>query len=329
MDKERRAKTLRTLLKTADISYQETKLTYDRHLFVCKPSRKDHHVVRLAVLGDTGKGKGRSRHISVVSAMRLVYGAKSFDDGILMLGDNLFSGEADIGNPTAVARREFEKPFASLLKTGVPFYAVLGNHDYMYGLQSFELTYPLFHMQDRRYYTKTFGDGLVEVFFLDSNSFYGDKPEPDPDQINWLEQVMGESQSAWKIIALHHPLYSTARDSPLNMGIRQKLESLFQKHNVSLVLQGHNHIYERLAPIKGIHYITAGSGGSVDYGGLSSNASQRITGNDQIEVFLILEFDSKICRLTAYNSLVQVIDKKTIEMPRSEIIAPANVSRDG
>ena len=164
LDKERRAETLRTLFNTADITYQETKLTYDRHLFVCKPSRKDHHIVRLAVLGDTGKGKGRSRHISVVSAMRLVYGAKSFDDGVLMLGDNLFSGEADIGNPTAVARREFEKPFASLLKTGVPFYAVLGNHDYKYGLQSFELTYPLFHMQDRRYYTKTFGDGLVKIF---------------------------------------------------------------------------------------------------------------------------------------------------------------------
>ena len=99
----------------------------------------------------------------------------------------------------------------------------------------------------------------------------------------------------------------------MNAGIKQKLESLFQKHNVSLVLQGHNHIYERLAPVKGIHYITAGSGGSVDYGGLSSNASQRITGNDQIEVFLLLEFDSKICHLIAYNRLAQVIDQKMIK----------------
>jgi len=74
---------------------------------------------------------------------------------------------------------------------------------------------------------------------------------------------------------------------------------VFSKYGVSIVLQGHNHVYERLTPINGITYITAGSGGEVDKGNSKPGAMQRVVGNDETEIFLMLEFDEKTCRLTA------------------------------
>jgi len=190
----------------------------------------------------------------------------------------------------------------------VPFYAVLGNHDNNYDIREFELGYPLFNMKGCRYYSQSFGDGLVETFMLDSNRL----PNNDPQQITWLERSLRESQAVWKIVAMHHPVYSTDIVHPLDPDMMEKLEPIFRKYGVSIVLQGHNHIYERLTPINGITYITAGSGGKVDKGNLKPDAIRRIAGNDDTEVFLMLEFDENICHIAAYNIKSTVIDETAI-----------------
>ena len=159
-------------------------------------------------------------------------------------------------------------------------------------------------MNGRRYYSKEFGDGLVQVFVLDSNTL----PDDDPDQIAWLDDALAQSKATWKVVALHHPLYSTALKYPSNPDMIAQLEPVFRKHDVSLVLQGHNHLYERLAPIHGIHYFTAGSGGTVNRGNLAPNVPQREAGNDQTEVFLLLEFDGGTCRFTAFDSNRKILD---------------------
>ncbi len=63
-------------------------------------------------------------------------------------------------------------------------------------------------------------------------------------QMHWLEDVLEKNKSTWTILTLHHPIYSSksGRDNP---EIRKALVPIFEKYNVDLVLQGHDHTYGR------------------------------------------------------------------------------------
>src|SRR5689334_4560445 len=95
---------------------------------------------RCAVIGDTGTG-GRAQH-EVAARLAEFHGKLPFDS-VLMLGDNLYGRQK-----AKDYRRKFELPYAKLLQAGVPFYAVLANHD-----DPDQQQYPLFHTQRHRYYT--------------------------------------------------------------------------------------------------------------------------------------------------------------------------------
>ncbi len=63
-------------------------------------------------------------------------------------------------------------------------------------------------------------------------------------QVVWLEKILAENDQKWTIVTMHFPIYSPAfeRDNP---GLRSALKPLFDKYNVDLVLQGHDHTYAR------------------------------------------------------------------------------------
>jgi 4-amino-4-deoxy-L-arabinose transferase-like glycosyltransferase len=313
--RERRAEKVRRGLKAKNIVFQEYELPFERRLFVCNPPKSVSSEVRVVVLGDTGKGEGKNKQFLLSSTLFLVYAEKSFNDGVLLLGDNLYMEEDSKGmathTPSETARIEFEEPFLPLLKNNVPFYAALGNHDLDHGLEEFELNYPLFNMKGRRYYSRKMGEDLVEFFMLDSNTLN----ENDQEQAAWFENALSQSKANWKVAVLHHPIHSTGSHVP--SPARQKLlEPIFDKYGVSIVLQGHNHLYERLAPINGIHYLTVGNGGTVDEGGLKPNCPERLAGNDQTNVFLMIEFSKNSCHLTAYDKMGNVIDEDMISRNR-------------
>jgi len=64
------------------------------------------------------------------------------------------------------------------------------------------------------------------------------------EQAKWLKKVLEKDPQRWTIVAVHQPFYSTGedRDNPYN---RQLFVKLFDKYNVDLVLQGHDHTYGR------------------------------------------------------------------------------------
>jgi hypothetical protein len=63
-------------------------------------------------------------------------------------------------------------------------------------------------------------------------------------QMQWLEQVLQNNPNKWTVITLHHPIYSPAGDRD-NAALRSGFKTLFDKYNVDLVLQGHDHTYAR------------------------------------------------------------------------------------
>src|SRR5262245_3443094 len=166
---------------------------------------------------------------------------------VIMLGDNIYGrqGPQDFVN-------KFERPYAALLTAGVLFYASLGNHD-----SPNNRLYPGFNMDGQRYYT--YARKNVRFFALDSNQM-------DVRQLAWLDNALKQSADAWKICYFHHPLYSDGRRHGSYVDLRVLLEPLFVRYGVNVVYSGHDHIYERIKPQRGITYFVNGSSGELRRG---------------------------------------------------------------
>ena len=98
---------------------------------------------------------------------------------------------------------------------------------------------------------------------------------PEPEQIEWLEKELKASSSDWKIAVFHHPLYSSGDRHGSDLRLREVLEPLFVKYNVSVVFTGHDHFYERVKPQKGITYFVVGSGGKLRAGNIDVDRAYR------------------------------------------------------
>jgi predicted phosphodiesterase len=196
--------------------------------------RKDGSV-RFLVLGDAGTG---DREQYEVANQIVRFGVRYPFTFAIMLGDNIYGSE----RPQDFDKK-FIRPYKPLLDAGVEFNAALGNHD-----DPNQRYFKPFNLGGNRY--RTFKKGNVRFFVIDSNYL-------DPAQVKWLEKELSESGSDWKIAYFHHPLYTTARRGP-EVELRAVLEPIFVKHGVDVVFTGHEHIYERLNPQKGIYHFTVG-----------------------------------------------------------------------
>jgi hypothetical protein len=170
--------------------------------------------------------------------------------------------------------QKFERPYKSLLDAGVKFYASLGNHD-----KTSNDAYKLFNMGGERYYT--YGRNNVRFLVLDSNYL-------DPPQLAWLESALRDAKEAWKIAYFHHPLYSDGGRHGSEIELRAKLEPLFVKYGVNVVYAGHDHIYERIQPQKGIYYFVSGSAGELRQGDLKRSINTA-AGFDRDRSFMLNE----------------------------------------
>ncbi len=222
--------------------------------------------VRFAVIGDMGTGEKPQYEV----AEQMIKDRQKFPfEFVIALGDDLYGGS----NPSDY-KSKFEQPYKLLLDAGVNFYAVLGNHD-----NPNERFYKPFNMNGQKYYT--YKKGNVRFFALDSN--YMDK-----QQLSWLEKELQNSGSDWKICYLHHPLYSSAAFHGSSTDLRLLLEPLFVKYGVQVVFAGHDHVYERVKPQKGIYYFTEGASGSLRKGNLR-NKGLTAVGYDQDRSFMLVE----------------------------------------
>ena len=128
----------------------------------------------------------------------------------------------------------------------IPILNVTGNHDYLKGIiQRLERRFPLVFsyfldskVGDNMVYTLNYGD--AQLFVLDSNRefFYL------WTQRQWLKEQLEQSKAKWKILVLHHPLYSIKGKN--NIIQRWLFDDLVHQYGVSLVLQGHEHAYARM-----------------------------------------------------------------------------------
>ncbi len=223
--------------------------------------------VRFAAIGDMGTGEAPQYEV----AQRMITSRQTFPfEFVIMLGDNLYGGSSPKD-----FEKKFEVPYKPLLDAGVKFYASLGNHD-----NPNERFYKLFNMSGANYYT--FQKGNVRFFVLDSNYM-------DPKQLSWLEkQLQDAGNKDWKICYFHHPLYSSGKTHGSSVELRSRIEPMFVKYGVDAVFSGHDHVYERVHPQKGIYYFTEGSSGQLRNGDLAKTDMTE-EGFDTDRTFMLVE----------------------------------------
>ncbi len=221
--------------------------------------------VRFAVIGDNGTGDQPEFDVArqmVASRAQVPF------DVVLMLGDNLY------GRPSAREFNDaFARPYKPLLDAGVRFHAILGNHD-----APDNRLYPLFGMDGQRYYT--WARENTRFFGIDTNRL-------DDAQMAWLENALKRSLERWKIVYFHHAIYSGGTRHGSNIELRVRLEPLFVRYGVNVVFSGHDHIYQRFKPRKGITYFVEGASGKLRKG---INASaESAAAFDQDQSFMLVE----------------------------------------
>jgi predicted phosphodiesterase len=242
---------------------------------------------KFAVLGDFGTGDQTQYELAdqmVKLRQRFKY------EIVVLVGDNLYGSERpqDFQN-------KFEIPYKPLLDAGVKFYAALGNHD-----AREQRYYKLFNMDGKLYYT--FSPKSDIRFFVFESTY------PVPEQIEWLEKELKASGSAWKIVYFHHPLYSSGERHGSDLRLRDVLEPMFVKYNVSVVLTGHDHFYERLKPQKGIAYFVVGSGGQLRKGNIDRGTGLTANGFDTDLAFMAAEITGDEMYFNTISRAGQTID---------------------
>lgn len=106
------------------------------------------------------------------------------------------------------------------------------------------------------FYWFRYGDA---IFVSLSTATYGQGTKPYEVQAQWLDEVLTANQATWKFVFFHHPPYTSHAEAfglefnhpPNELGQNAAFVPVFDKHHVDVVFAGHNHFYERFAPMKG------------------------------------------------------------------------------
>jgi predicted phosphodiesterase len=245
--------------------------------------------VKFAVIGDNGTG---DREQFDIADQMTKSRAKFAFDRVIMLGDNIYGGQSaqDLQN-------KFALPYKKLLDGGVKFYAALGNHDDPKNVQ-----YPLWNMGGERYYSTTTKN--VRFLAIDSDVM-------DAKQLAWVETTLKNAREDWKICYFHHPLYSDGRTHGSSVELRVLLEPIFVANGVNVVFSGHDHIYERITPQKGITYFVSGSAGQLRRGDTRRSAMTAAS-YDQDCSFMLVEIAGNELAFQAVSRLGKIVDSGTI-----------------
>ncbi len=280
--------------------------------FRTAPSRTDA-TVRFLVIGDFGAGT--EEQILVRDRM---FSHSEGVDLILTTGDNAYSS----GTYAEFDEHVFDV-YRDLLH-GAVLFPTPGNHDYSTDdaepyLQNHVLPETAWRSEDaERYYDVPWGP--LHFVALDSEGpILEISSDDDDDMVDWLHEVLATSDRPWRVPAYHKPAvegHATRGPDVFTLGL---LVPEFEEHQLELVLQGHNHHYERFEPLVesattvqegGTTYVVTGGGGRSLYD--LGDEDRRAVGIEEHH-FLLGEVDGCSLTIESISKLGEQLDLFTLE----------------
>lgn len=131
---------------------------------------------------------------------------------------------------------------------------------------------------------------------------------------SWLDSLFSENDAQWRIVIMHHPIYSARGKS--NWFLSCAIEPILDKYGVDLVLQNHEHGYMRLPSPNG-------DGDGLPYY-VTSNASHKtydlipyegcVKCIEHMKIYQDLTIDDNELVFTAYDAAMDtIVDSFTIK----------------
>jgi 3',5'-cyclic AMP phosphodiesterase CpdA len=188
--------------------------------------------------GDFGGGPAQQ---AVADAMER-WAVRHRVDALVTTGDNVY----ERGEPERFAA-QLDRPYAELRRSR-PMWVSLGNHDVAAGHGAEQLRH--LGLPDHPY-AKTLPG--VQLLLLDSNRV-------DQAQADWLERQLSSPGPRLRVVVFHHPVWSCSSHDSTAEVIR-RWGPVLERHRVALVLNGHDHNYQRFSSPAGVTYVVTGGGG--------------------------------------------------------------------
>jgi hypothetical protein len=130
----------------------------------------------------------------------------------------------------------------------LPLMPAIGNHEY---LDEGPRLYRAFFQPPRNgpsemspglVYSFEYGDAVFAILDSNPEATRGDGARI---QAAWLDSVLSHSRATWKFVVFHHPMYTSHLTRKTPEDLRATWIPVFDKHQVDMVLQGHDHAYMR------------------------------------------------------------------------------------
>ncbi len=194
---------------------------------------------------------------------------------------------------------------APLLRS-VPFMSIMGTHE-----QNSSIYYDAFAFPGKEEYF-SFNYGPIHFICLHSDpAYYG---ETFDEQIDWLLDDLALYQDYdWKIVMLHRPPYSSSDKYKQGLydDIQDLLVPIFEENNISMVISGHDHFYERLQKNNITYVITGGAGAPLYKDVEALIIEESVYAESAYHAVLIEVFENQI-DLRAFRTDKSLMDQFTI-----------------
>ena len=159
--------------------------------------------------------------------------------------------------------------------SAIPWQAVVGNHEMepWYSPNGYGGFFKRFAQptEDQTYYAFTYGN--VAFIALDANDvtyeYTANNGYTAGAQTKWLTRQLATFRASrdidFIVAYFHECAYCTATAHASDGGVREAWTPIFDQYSVDLVINGHNHVYERTDPLKAGAVTTAAPIGSTVY----------------------------------------------------------------
>ncbi len=159
----------------------------------------------------------------------------------------------------------------------------------------------------------------------ESEEFIEKREEIATKQFPWLIEALAKSKARWKVVFMHHSLYSSAHKrgghgkNAITLRLRATLEPVFLSNKVDVVFGGHDHTYERSKPQPAdspggyrIQYFTVGASSKLRAGDLDRRSPCFADGEDRKYSFLVATVTDSVMKIEAIDAAGQTIDRADI-----------------
>jgi hypothetical protein len=265
---------------------------------------------RFVVIGDFGQGTaGMSNIAARIKAMT------DFDFKITV-GDNIYGVlpcNLD-GAPGWYDPFWFDLYAPTMAR--VPTFVTLGNHDVDTANGQWSVDY--FFMptngpagQLEKNYSFAYGNAHFAV--VDTEPFQDNQTVIMDEIKTWLSNDLAAATQPWKFVFLHRPPWTTVGSHDDQANVKTHLTPLFAQFGVQIVFQGHNHWYERINAINGVHYITTGGAGAGLYNFTARKEYSARLYRDR-HSFTVVDVDGTKLKLRQINDLGEQVDEFNLDI---------------